>query len=877
MTGINDVLVIHHTHTDVGYTHPQPIFWELSRRFIDEALDYCDETAHWPDGSRMCWTCEVTAPVIDWLRHADDRQVERFAAAARRGQIAVGAMFCNITPLYTLEQFAESLLPVGTLRERFGLPISVAINHDVNGLPWSIIALLRDAGIDGLLMGINIHFGGFPLHRPLGFHWQGPDGRTILAFNGEHYQSFDAICRLAAPQVTTDTMAAGLDEYVARLLRSGYAYDFIYLTATHPGFCDNNPPNPNLPALVRQWNDEGREPRIRLVTPEVVIDRLRRQDAAHVPTHRGDWTDFWNFGSGSAAMETAVNRRAKARFAAVQSLAAVSAPIDRARSRMQEARWNLDLYDEHTWGSFCGVLSKCPTLYLDQWTLKGAYAHQAAAATAMLMRDQLERIAGNPRQGRGVESLLLFNPGPEPRRIVLPLYTPFTEGSWHHLSSTVHRFDTELTLRREECEIYAIDAETLGPVEVPAMSWITVDRAALTPASPPEDVTVSGCSIASPHYELTFDPKTGRVRALLDRKLGIIINDAESPWDFFGFVRETVAESNERARKLNDPREAFFASDWEAIHEDRSGWITDWKADRAGPTELRSITTERRPDGARLIRHYRADGVDDLVQIITLCAYEPTVRCEVQFKKEDVREPEGIYFAFPLAIEGWRAHFDTAGCATEYDAEQLPGCCRDWITADTYVAMHNDALCATLACPDAPLFQLGGFTFARRQQTVPGRGRALLLAWPMNNYWHTNFRPSQPGYCRLRYEMRTARSFDACAASLFGAQASSAVEIHPVVGKAGPSHHHLASLRGDGVRLVQLKPAADGHGSVARLINHREAPVTAELEMPGVGIVAARICDALEKPLGHLPVEENRALVPLGARAVVTVHLQTER
>jgi len=236
MSRIKDILVIHHTHTDVGYTHAQPIFWELSRRFIDEALDYCDETADWPEGSRMCWTCEVTAPVVDWLRHAPDRQIERFAAAAGRGQIAVGAMFANITPLYSLSQLAQSLLPVRELREQFGLPISVAINHDVNGLPWSIVPVLRDAGIDGLLMGINIHFGGFPLHRPMGFNWEGPDGRSIIAFNGEHYQSFDAHCKLTDKSVSTENMAAGLDKYIARLEAGGYGYDFVYLTRRIPVF-----------------------------------------------------------------------------------------------------------------------------------------------------------------------------------------------------------------------------------------------------------------------------------------------------------------------------------------------------------------------------------------------------------------------------------------------------------------------------------------------------------------------------------------------------------------------------------------------------------------------------------------------------------------
>jgi len=351
------------------------------------------------------------------------------------------------------------------------------------------------------------------------------------------------------------------------------------------------------------------------------------------------------------------------------------------------------------------------------------------------------------------------------------------------------------------------------------------------------------------------------------------INDEESEWDFFGFVRETVAELNERSRRLGDPREAFFASDWDAIHRDQSGWIPDWNAHRVGPTKLISVQAQLCPEGVRLIRRYEAPGVDDLMQIITLCEHEPTVRLEVQFKKEDVREPEGIYFAFPLNIPGWRAHFNTAGTATEFDAEQIPGCCRDWVTADSYVAMHNQDSCVTLACPDAPLFQLGSFSFAGHRSSVPDRDRALLLAWPMNNYWHTNFRPSQPGYCRIRYELRSTHKFDPAEADRFGASSAAPVEIHPVVNRAGASEHRVVSVQGYGVSLVALKPAERGCGVVALLLNHRPIESEATLTFPGRTVTMCQACDILENPREDkesVHVEGEVVKVLLAARSIAS-------
>ena len=47
---------------------------------------------------------------------------------------------------------------------------------------------------------------------------------------------------------------------------------------------------------VSGWNDEGRETVIRMVTPEMVFERLSQVPADLIPTHRGDWTDYWTFG-----------------------------------------------------------------------------------------------------------------------------------------------------------------------------------------------------------------------------------------------------------------------------------------------------------------------------------------------------------------------------------------------------------------------------------------------------------------------------------------------------------------------------------------------------------------------------------------------------
>src|SRR6478609_325479 len=65
-TQIRDLLVVHHSHMDIGYTHSQPVFWQLQSEFIDQALDWLEETADLPEGARPKWTCEANEPVRRW-------------------------------------------------------------------------------------------------------------------------------------------------------------------------------------------------------------------------------------------------------------------------------------------------------------------------------------------------------------------------------------------------------------------------------------------------------------------------------------------------------------------------------------------------------------------------------------------------------------------------------------------------------------------------------------------------------------------------------------------------------------------------------------------------------------------------------------------
>src|SRR5260370_28085143 len=94
--GVEEILLLHHSDLDVGYTHSQPVVWELQQEFITQAIVWLEQTHNLPEGSRPKWTCEATEPLRRWLKRASPEQVERFRTLHRQGRIGVAALRWHI-------------------------------------------------------------------------------------------------------------------------------------------------------------------------------------------------------------------------------------------------------------------------------------------------------------------------------------------------------------------------------------------------------------------------------------------------------------------------------------------------------------------------------------------------------------------------------------------------------------------------------------------------------------------------------------------------------------------------------------------------------------------------------------------------------------
>ncbi|WP_029041921.1 glycoside hydrolase family 38 N-terminal domain-containing protein [Cucumibacter marinus] len=738
---IKEIYLVPHSHTDVGYTHPQPVVLELHRRFLDEALDLVEATADRDDGSAFRWMVEVSGTAIDWWRHATSTEKDRLVAAAKSGAVEIAGMQWNQAHLSDHHMLIEAMRPVRELREA-GIPIRSAMNVDVNGANWGLVEVLGGFGIEHFSMAINEHFGHAVQPRPQAFRWQSPTGRELLVYNGLMY-GVTVSGWLGIPGDMDRTQMA-VPRLAELLEERGYPHSVLIMQATNILFHDNARPNPDLPDHVRRFNETGGSVRLRIASMGEAFDRLREDGLDGIPIQRGDWPDWWTFGSGSTARETAVTLAGQRALRDGQQLSAWAGERPkRSETTERQAAEALALYVEHTYTADRAARKPDSQEADIQIHWKKAQAYNGYSLARMLRRDGL---AARASQHKGTErSLLIYNPLPVAVRG--PVLVPKHNIDVHKLDRVAALFEDAChILHRQDVELGDVSDDDLmmAKLDLPAMGYAVLPYADLAPAQ--GELHASEGRLNNERVKVQLNTDKGGVFSLrVDGRERI-----DAQWDFgFGVPVLEIPEPRERI-SLYGPvifNEMEHSID---LHQD---WHPNWTAHReAGRLEHTAVS--RRSGFVDVTQSFRFSTGETARVRYRLAAGGDTVSIETTLDKHRLSFPHSYYLPLPLAMgENWAGHYETAGAVVELDAEQLPGSSQHFIPTQRFIRLQDEETGMTVGSPDTALFQVGGFTFGRHHRGKVKRDGPVLLAWLNNNYWDTNFEVTQSGPIRTRLHL----------------------------------------------------------------------------------------------------------------------------
>ena len=410
---IKTVYIVHHSHTDIGYTDLQEQVVALQVDYIRSALRLMQD----PANADFRWNCETLFCVEEFFKTATPEEQQQFLDLARDGRLGLSANYLNFTDLLDCGVYGRRL---AQWRERFaaaGVTLNTAMCADINGISMGQRDAMLDNGIEFLYTNIHCHHGMYPLRKnQTAYFWENAQGKRLLVWNGEHYNlgnvlgvrpnaipnymTLDRLGNTAPAADDADALANNLDAYLTECEENGYPYDFI-LASVSGVFSDNAPPEPLILQTIQGYNRlYGEAVEVRMVSLQELYAAIAPK-LADAPVYRGDLTDWWANGVGSTPYAVKHYRDACRSYELARRL---DPDLEEHQpALMREAEDALLLYAEHTWGHSASITNPYESMVLDLDIRKTGYASRAHEAAARMLgriaRDQGDILRYYATQG----------------------------------------------------------------------------------------------------------------------------------------------------------------------------------------------------------------------------------------------------------------------------------------------------------------------------------------------------------------------------------------------------------------------------------------------------------------------------------------------
>ncbi len=825
-----ELYMVQHSHTDIGYTRPQSEILAEHMRYIDYALDYCDQTDAFPEESRFRWTCESAWVTREYLRSRPSSQIERFKKRIAEGRIEVTGMYCNMAEISDENIMVDFLQPLKEF-SKLGIPVQTAMQNDVNGVAWCMPDYFKNTGVKYLNIGINETRSILPFDKPTCFWWEAPSGERLLAFRADHYMTGNFF-----GFETKAIKAVNMLKHLADLDEKKYPFDKISIQFSGY-FTDNAPPSTAACELVKQWNATHESPKLRLSVASEFFEYVENKYAATLPVHRNAWLDWWTDGYGSTSRETAEVRKTQNMKQVDEGLFAMVAMMGGEQSPALET--NIDhisenaiFFDEHTCGADESISHPYSENSTRQWLQKGAYAWEALKKVTLLNEEALARLQGFMKKA-GFPVIYVVNSMGWDRSGSVELFIDYEVlpvDKQYKITdiSTGREVTAQLLRKRAEGAYWVLEVN-----HIPALGYKAL-KIELTDQNKTADAGTNTEVLENKFYKITINKTSGAISSLYDKALNQELADGLNPYNIGQPVKETSKKrdtapfvhttvSNVKiAKGVNGPvwESVSIASDLEGFEKGK----------------------ESEPKGLELeIRLYK------------------NVK-KIEFKymahKLIVTDPEALYVAFPFSLPDSKIVFETIGGILT-QGQQLPGSSSDWNAAQNFVSARGKKGQIIVVSNEVPLWQFSDFNM-NKYERYPKAGKTWLYSYVMNNYWMTNFRAFQEGAFSWTYQLTSTADTTNTFATKFawGERNAFATRTFPAGNNEfqSPVLQTVSISGSPNALLINSRPSFKNPASVLlhfRELEGKDAALNIESKIAGRSIQRMVEVNAIGKEMGN--------------------------
>lgn len=790
------VFLIHHSHTDIGYTEHQERIAEYHRNYIEQAIDILN-TAHSSDDKGykgFVWQCENYWQVENFLKYADENYKKDFEKYIKSGEIGLSGNYLNMTELADNDCLNVKAHAFREYCNKYGILGNCGMSADINGFAWGYADAMYENGITHFFSCLHPHHGMFPLYRKqIPFYWVSPKGNKVLVWNGEHYHIGNelhfaprggtsymindelgeyAYKALSEPisyqqreEIENHVLDVRLYRYLKNLEDEKYSYDFIPFMVSG-AITDNAPPSGEIARRVNELNEKySGQIELEMTNLEKFFEYVE-QNCKNIPEYSGDWNDWWADGVGSTPAAVKLYKDAQRKYHICRKIDADNTLGD--SELLKSVQDNLMLYAEHTWGYSSSVSEPWETLVDTLDLKKTAYAvnaHTAAAANLdRILRSKGEVTSRCQREMR----YRVVNPHDVPVTSPVNFFIEtweyfgdemFTKSSSfdiidlktnesvkYQLSRTARAYQVEITATlepKEERDFLIIKRQREYDSTIKNHPYIGADGIMDICANDGQREDTR--RIDTDFFVFNFDTKKG-ITSIIDKNSGRDIVRRDSEYTPFAGVYEVTDIKDHpcetrrimgRNRKLECTRR--YKAEFENIRIVESGDIF-----------------------IHLAIDYALDGTRMYTVMLKIYRHLPRFDVSVRIHKESRWEPENLYIPLTFtAGEDSECYIDKTGCIIRPGIDQLPGSNGEFYLLQNGIVMCGDDINVNVAIKDAPLVTFGELEhhpIKLCDANDLSLNRSEAFSWVMNNFWETNFKVDLSGFYEFRYSVEVTQA-----------------------------------------------------------------------------------------------------------------------
>lgn len=841
------VYIYPHSHVDIGYTNTQANVEILHKRNIEEGIKLAEATKNYPPGAQYLWNPEITWPMERYWQSATPAQKEYVVKAIQNGYLSLDAGYLHLnTSICNDEELFQTFHFSRGIQKLTGVPINTFQQMDIPGISWGLVPVMGQEGLRYIMSWPNsVRAGRSHSLDEKPFWWVGPDGKSkVLFFQPGSYGNSGSMTKggktgrpwfgqrdpdRVPAFIKTDSTNVNFLDALSKRERPDNPYDFYVVSWS---LWDNCPIDADIPDAVKAWNEEYAYPHLIIAGGNEIMQMIEKNYGDKLPVVKGDYTEYWTDGLGSAARLTAINRNAKEKLVQAETLWTMLHPKKPAiRNAFDEAWRYIALSSEHTW---CAENPSEPFFQDAIWKVKQTYFREADERTQTLLDEALapatDKSSGalGPVEGPSNGGVVVFNTQSWPHGGLVTL-SKSESMPGNRVTDDQDKEVLSQRLSSGELAFLASDIPAFGS------RHYRVEKGNYTNTN---GCKLNGTNLENAFLRVSLDSLTGNITQLTNPANGRNLADV----------------------KLNGGLNTFR-------------WMPGDSDNAFADSGVVISAVERGPLVVELRVSSKARGCRSVSRTIRLVEGLPWVEISNVVDKLPLIAKDGIHFGFEFNIANATTRVDIPWGIMEVEKDQWTAGNRNWLTVQRWLDISNDSQGVTWCSLDAPLFesgkmtanQTGGWNGERKPWLKNLEPSSLLYSWVMNNHWFTNFPLTQNGPVTFRYRILPHGSYDAAIANRFGIE-----QAQPLIAMAANNNaisKPLIEIDGSTAIMVTiLKSSAEPKTTIIRLRSVSDKDETIKIQWPAGNPISVNLCETEELP-GRIVNDE----VTVPAKGMITL------